>query len=172
MKIKTVFNLFVTLSLLALGPKDNRNLLFRTPPDHSYGEILIYHDGQSQWSIAKNSGNNTVEIPKDHMTDVYTRDFNDGAQYFAKNEVKANSVALIKRVEAQKPQDVAEVLVDFGNRTPKPPSGLQIATEADIFYMFIWPVVLLGLAVGLTFLINDYSWQCKSPLRDLAGPDE
>lgn len=171
MRLKTGFNLVVMLACLAFGPKENRDFLFRTPPDQLYGETEVFRDSTGIWSVARNASSDSVELLDVATARVWSASLEDGSSYASKTEKKiyAGSLAIIERGVNAAP---AAPYIRIGDEHPRTPRGLHIATEAETFYEFLWPGIVALLAVTLTYMINDLSWECGSPIRDIIESKE
>jgi hypothetical protein len=165
-KIKTGFNLVVMLALLAFGPRENRDFFFRTSPDQLYGETEVFRDNAGTFSVARNASSESVELLDTAPMCVRSTDLRDGSFYTSKDDklVYAESVAIIERgngVNNTTPN------VRIGKSQPRKPRSLRIVTEAEELYELLWPGIIVLLVVILTYLINDFSWECGSPIQDI-----
>ena len=170
-KIKTGFNLLAILALLAFGPRENRDFFFRPSPDQLYGEFEIFRDGQDTFWVARNASPEKVELLGASPVHVWSTDLKNRSFYTSETErfVYAESMAVVKR----KANSLATApSVRIGKVQPQIPRGLRFVTEAEEFYEFLWPLIIVVLAVTLTYLINDLSWECGSPIRDIIKAEE
>lgn len=171
MKVKTGFNLGVVLACLAFGPRENRDFFFRTPADRLYGEVEVFKDEVGTWSVARNVSGESVELVDSTMVRVWSADLEDGTYYTSETDRKiySRSLAVVER----KNDNLSSARnIRIGNAHPRTPRRLSIATEAEAFHEFFWPGIVVLLSVALTYMVNDYSWECGSPIRDIVESEE
>lgn len=167
MKAKTTLHLLAMLGLLAFGPRENRDYFFRTPPDLLYGEARLFESEGALLSLARNESEELIHLiggsgSRIRFCSRETAPYREDGE----GKVYARSMALIERPRLDGEHDTR---VSVASRMPQLPRGLRIQTEGEVMDGFIWPAIIVALAVILTYLITDFSWQCSAPIRDTLG---
>jgi hypothetical protein len=149
---------------LAFGPRENRDYFFRTPPELLYGELPLFERENVLISLARNESEELIDLVGRHGLRVrFCGRDDDPLHEDGIGKVYARSMALIERPRTGGGPGPR---ISVANRLPRPPRGLRIQTEGEVVEGFVWPAVIVGLAVVLTYLITDFAWQCSSPIRD------
>ncbi len=171
MRPKMLLDLFAMLLLLAFGPQENRHFFMDTPEDRFYGELLIYSDTASSWYLARNTLSQGVRLLDSASVELILPEpcRGEGSENHGPEEVCSQTTSIIKR--SRLPPG-SKQRVQISKKAPRAPRSLRIMTEAESFYGFVWPGVLLFLAVTLTYLISSLCHACDEREVPEAGPGE